>query len=346
MSELSEHPKKHGFSHLFRVVCVLYGVAVPVACVGAFGAFGLLLGLLIVGAWAYVISSRSRLWALVKASIVCVVCFIVFKSLLPGRTDPIESARRSVCKNNLRQIGVALNSYHERFGTFPPARTVDENGQSMHSWRVLILPFLGAEGLYEDYDFSEPWNGPQNRRLLDRIPEVYVCPSQEAQVESSHATSYVAVVGRETVIGDSEGRARYETAARIASVGMVVEFNTDEVAWTEPRDLNLDSAVAVLSSDDPDRFDGHAGESMFYWAEYGRFILTTDGSTYFVSRVPCSEFWSEILTVGVGNDWSGFEWKPTSRRRYKTEFCYWFGAFIFLTALPLPWVWWKRRDTV
>ena len=45
----------------------------------------------------------------------------------------------------------------------------DESGKPMHSWRVLILPFLDAEPLYKQYDFSEPWDGPKNSLLLPRM---------------------------------------------------------------------------------------------------------------------------------------------------------------------------------
>ena len=54
-----------------------------------------------------------------------------------------QDARRNACKDNLRQIGLALSAYHEEYGSFPPAYIVDAAGRRMHSWRVLILPYLG-----------------------------------------------------------------------------------------------------------------------------------------------------------------------------------------------------------
>ncbi|MEZ6144785.1 MAG: DUF1559 domain-containing protein [Planctomycetaceae bacterium] len=53
-----------------------------------------------------------------------------------------RSSRHLQCKNNLKQIMLALHNYHDDFGTFPPAYTVDENGKRMHSWRTLIWPYL------------------------------------------------------------------------------------------------------------------------------------------------------------------------------------------------------------
>ena len=57
----------------------------------------------------------------------------------------------------------ALQAYHQANGCFPPAYIADKNGKPMHSWRVLILPYLDYDDLYKAYDFSEPWDGPKNK---------------------------------------------------------------------------------------------------------------------------------------------------------------------------------------
>ena len=67
----------------------------------------------------------------------------------------------------------------------------------MHSWRVLILEFLESRELYHQYDFSEPWDGPNNRLLIDQMPRFYVFPGDDSQAASE--TNYLAVVGEETV---------------------------------------------------------------------------------------------------------------------------------------------------
>ena len=55
--------------------------------------------------------------------------------------------------------------YEDEHGCFPPAYVADASGRPMHSWRVLILPYLDQQQLYDQYDFSEPWNGPNNQQL-------------------------------------------------------------------------------------------------------------------------------------------------------------------------------------
>jgi hypothetical protein len=107
---------------------------------------------------------------------------------------PVELSRRSACVVNLKQIALALHNYHDTYGTFPPAYVADENGRPMHSWRVLILPFLESSDVYSKYRFDEPWDGPHNRLLADRMPYAYRCPSESRNSPPSRITSYVAVV--------------------------------------------------------------------------------------------------------------------------------------------------------
>lgn len=67
--------------------------------------------------------------------------------LLPGVGSRPAGPRMS-CGNNLRQIVVALHNYHDVYGSFPPAYIADKSGRPMHSWRVLVLPFMEQTLLY------------------------------------------------------------------------------------------------------------------------------------------------------------------------------------------------------
>ena len=78
--------------------------------------------------------------------------------------------------NNLRQIVVALHSFHDVHGFFPPAVVLGPDGKPWHSWRVLVLPYLEMNHVYEQYRFDEPWDGPHNKQLLAEAPPVYWDP--------------------------------------------------------------------------------------------------------------------------------------------------------------------------
>ena len=79
--------------------------------------------------------------------------------------------------NNLKQIGIALHSYADVYGHFPPAAICDKKGKKLLSWRVAILPFIGQEALYRKFKLDEPWDSPRNKPLLDEIPNTYFCLS-------------------------------------------------------------------------------------------------------------------------------------------------------------------------
>lgn len=97
---------------------------------------------------------------------------------------------------NLKKIGEALIKYEKEQGYFPPAIVNGPDGRPWHSWRVLLLPYLGQKDLYEAYDMSKPWNDPQNLTILDRIPDVYRDPIY--QDKSSWYTHYVVLTGDKT----------------------------------------------------------------------------------------------------------------------------------------------------
>jgi hypothetical protein len=120
----------------------------------------------------------------------------------------------------------------------------------MHSWRVLILPNLDQMALYEAYDFSEPWDGPKNKKLLTARPNIYACPAEpDAHAPGAIRTSYVAVVGPQSAWTGEKSR-KLDSSDFVGSAGntiMVVEAADSTIPWTEPRDLSLD-ALAVAEA--------------------------------------------------------------------------------------------------
>src|SRR5204863_151662 len=102
-----------------------------------------------------------RLWWIAEAIVVVLLGYWLTTAI----RDAHEAARRSNCKGELKQIGLALLNYREVYGCFPPAFIADESGRPMHSWRVLILPYIDHVSLYYEYRFDEPWDGPNNRKL-------------------------------------------------------------------------------------------------------------------------------------------------------------------------------------
>ena len=114
---------------------------------------------------------------------------ILINCLLPPRGR--NAASRSQCKNNLKQIGLALHNYLDAYSVLPPAYTVDDAGRPLHSWRTLLLPYIDQQTLYNTIDLSKPWDDPVNATACKTSVPAYRCPS--ADIPADH-TTYLAIV--------------------------------------------------------------------------------------------------------------------------------------------------------
>jgi type II secretory pathway pseudopilin PulG len=170
--------------------------------------------------------------------VVCVVLLVcgglLALLLLPAVQAAREAGRKTMCRSNLAQIGMALHNYNSQYGCFPPAYIPDENGQPKYSWRVLILPQLGRQDLYEQYDFDEPWNSSANAHLADKIPAVYLCLTDSDL--ASNTTSYVAAVGPDRMFPGADARKFNEVTDGLSNTIAVMEYSDSGIGWLEPRD--------------------------------------------------------------------------------------------------------------
>jgi hypothetical protein len=132
---------------------------------------------------------------------------------------------------------LAVANYHDAEGRYPPPYVAGPDGRPWHSWRVLILPYLEHPDLYNEYRFDEPWDGPNNRKLADRMPPVYAFHGPDRPGNTT--TNYLAVVGRETVWHASQPVTSADVPDGLGATILVVENNGAEVHWMAPRDLSL-----------------------------------------------------------------------------------------------------------
>jgi prepilin-type processing-associated H-X9-DG protein len=188
-------------------------------------------------------SSSVMIWLLVIGGVVmagiCVVGIMIallLPLLLPAVQQAREAARRSACKNNMKRIGLALHNYHEMYNTFPPAYIPDSDGKPMHSWRVLLLPFLNQAPMHAEYDFDKPWDHPDNLAVTRFTPPVFRCPSAPGQTNTTH---YVYVTGAGTSFEAGKGIRLAEITDGSAQTLLVVESHDKAVPWNKPSDLEV-----------------------------------------------------------------------------------------------------------
>ena len=210
----------------------------------------------------------------IKESVVAALLLIcVIGCLLPAFPigGPRRAAKRSECADNLRQISIALQNYHDVYKRFPPAYLADQTGKPMHSWRVLILPFMEQKPLYDQYRFDEPWDGPNNRRLHAAALNLFECPA-----ESKHGTghtSYVAVVGPGTAWPGAKTIDIADIKDGTSNTILVVEVKNSGIHWMEPRDLDASqmpmtiNAKPLGSSATLDISSGHKGVAQVAFAD-------------------------------------------------------------------------------
>jgi hypothetical protein len=134
---------------------------------------------------------------------------------------------------------LAVANYRSAYGSLPPAYIADSSGRPMHSWRVLLLPFLGQSELYNAYNFAEPWDGPHNRLLEDRIGQVYRRSGLGAA--EVRTTSFVAEVGPGTAWPGARAVRDEEVGDGLDKTLLVVEVPEGRFRWMEPKDLDFDS---------------------------------------------------------------------------------------------------------
>jgi prepilin-type N-terminal cleavage/methylation domain-containing protein len=145
---------------------------------------------------------ERRGFTLIEVLIVIAILGLLIALLLPAVQKIRESANRTSCLNNLKQIGLAAQNYHGVFGCFPPGfihtvptsapgqspvgpepmvidRITDYNqpNQPGWGWASLLLPYLEQNELAQQIHYDLPVESPTNQTVRETIVKVYVCPS-------------------------------------------------------------------------------------------------------------------------------------------------------------------------
>jgi len=213
---------------------------------------------------------------------------------MPGANSIQSAQQATACQTNLRQIHTALEAYRATNGTYPPAYSVDGNNRPMHSWRVLILPYLQLSPLeqmfVDQYDYTQPWDSSQNMRVSNRMPAVFQCPADTANVGSD--TNYMAIVGPQSIFRAAKGVQMGQIVDDHSATLLIVETVGQMVPWTKPTDI----AVATLAAG----INSSSGQGISSSHPGGVHALMVDGTIRFLPQsTPASDI-KGLSTIAGG----------------------------------------------
>lgn len=235
---------------------------------------------------------------LIEWVVIGAICLILVALLLPPVKSVHTPARRTMCKNNLKQIGLALHNYLDVYNCFPPAVVHDEHGQPAHSWRVLILPFMEEQALYDLYSFDEPWDGPNNSKLVDSMPEFFECPAFSdsklgAADGANRLTMYMAINDTGAAFDGSAARSIKDFSDGTSNTIMVTEVRQFANIWMSPTDVSVSQWQSELQQSAGSKPGTHKD---------GIQVLMGDGSTRFLSHNTDQKSVDALTTIAGGDN--------------------------------------------
>jgi hypothetical protein len=207
---------------------------------------------------------RDSFLGIPRTAIICGIVLLLCAVAVPYGMELLMKSRcRAYWRSQLELMAQGSRNYLSSRGTFPPAAILDEDGRSMHSWRVLLLPYLPQNVFYDQYELNEPWNGPNNQRLLQEyvgepkfedeeaydithVRWFYQCDPCAPWPLDGFGTSIVMVVDpnqppvRVTErFPSSKIDNRWQAQVYAGEDLMFVGIEESDIHWMEPRDLSL-----------------------------------------------------------------------------------------------------------
>lgn len=119
---------------------------------------------------------RRRGFTLVELLVVIAIIGILVALLLPAIQAAREAARRSECMNHLKQIGLAVQLYHDTRQAYPMGR--NSTNQKGTSWAFRILPYMEEQAIYDSYVEADEVYLPSNSKAMRTAIETFICPSR------------------------------------------------------------------------------------------------------------------------------------------------------------------------
>lgn len=287
--------------------------------------------------------ARTRPRTVIILAVIALVSIVAVEFLRVCVLWPLDDWRPwySCTHINLKRIGRALQEYHHVHGCFPPVHVTNSEGQPIHSWRSLIVPYLGCQS---GYRLSEPWDGANNRELAGCREVVFHCPTNKSRNDTE--TSYLAVTGPGTAWQANRGVRLEDITDGPSQTVLIVELFGSDVHWMEPRDITLEQALDGPNGKASVPSSSHVYPGGYFFREtlLAGNMLMADGTVVGLAVSPSSKEMAALLSI-KGSDnadirQSQTPWPLVSLIRWDHIV----GLPLFL--ITITWFWFRRRKGI
>lgn len=159
-----------------------------------------------------------------------------------GDPGPATKGQLRTARQRMAHIILAMHTYNDANNRFP-ANVTDGKGKVLLSWRVLLLPHMGQGDLYKKFDLTEAWDGPNNIKLVEQMPDCFA-PAR-GKTKKAGETFYQGFEGADTVF--QPGKKVHVAAIPDGSSNTIAVVEGGEpVTWTKPADIPFDPKAAEL----------------------------------------------------------------------------------------------------
>jgi prepilin-type N-terminal cleavage/methylation domain-containing protein len=222
---------------------------------------------------------NRRAFTLIELLVVIAIIAILIALLLPAVQQAREAARRTQCRNNLKQIGLAMHNYHDTHSALPQlAHGTQGNGTvgvaaypgfgsewGGHSVHTMFLPYIDQAPLYNQINLNWVWysadNGNPNRNLMRTRVPAFMCPSDSPPASSNdgfnnYGASTGPNLGWEADLNRVVGFFHRRKSVRIRDV---IDGTSNTIAFGEMTTGDNNGGVFVLERGDYVKPVAHAG---------------------------------------------------------------------------------------
>jgi len=206
-------------------------------------------------------------------------------------TPPVVNLKRNAVArtgtgSKLGEVYKALELYaNDNNGKYPPPYTKSAQGSPLLSWRVLILPYIEQQNLFNKFNQNEAWDGPTNKPLLSFMPKMYLS-SGNYDVNTAFKTTFLAPVAKETIFSPAGGVTKNSVSDGLSNTILIADVDDDfATEWTRPVDLNVNAQNPALGLTNSN--------------PAGFMALFGDGSVKVAPNRPLPNVWA-MFTIGGG----------------------------------------------